>query len=93
MKVTSATFEPLAEPPIPEWIVRVIATGTGFQVRSIGLRARVGDVPVEGLLEDDDLLGFSGYLGSIPPDGAHLFAGYAGDLTDTGITFEAPPIV
>jgi hypothetical protein len=94
VKVESATFELLAEPPVPEWIMRVTAKGSGFQVRALGLCARVGDVPVEGLLEDDDLKGFVGYLRSVPPDGAHLFVGYdPGDLKDTDIQFHAPPNV
>jgi hypothetical protein len=94
VKVNSATFELLAEPPVPEWIVRVTAKGTGFQIRSLALCARVGDVPVEGLLEDDDLKGFVGYLRAVPPDGEHLFVGYdPARLVDTGVEFQAPPIV
>jgi hypothetical protein len=93
VKVDSATFELLAEPPVPEWILRVTAKGSGFRIRALPLSARVGEVPVEGLLEDDDLQGFVGYLRSVPPDGAHLFVGYdPGELEDTDITFEAPPI-
>lgn len=94
MKVESATFEHLAEPPVPEWILRVTARGSGFRIRALPICARVGDVPVEGILEDDDLAGFVGYLRSVPPDGAHLFVGYdPADLRDTDIAYEAPPIV
>jgi hypothetical protein len=93
VKIESATFEMLAEPPVPEWILRVTAKGSGFQIRALPLCARVGDVPVEGLLEDDDLGGFVGYLRSVPPDGAHLFVGYdPADVADTDIEFQAPPI-
>jgi|SoimicmetaTmtHPB_FD_contig_31_5420020_length_806_multi_2_in_0_out_0_2 hypothetical protein len=94
MTVESASFEILAEPPVPEWIVRVTAKGSGFVVRAIPLSARVGDVPIEGLLTDDDRNGFVGYLRAVPPDGAHLFVGYnVADLVDTGIEFNAPPNV
>jgi hypothetical protein len=93
VKVDTAVFEPLAEAPVPGWIIRVIAKGSGFQIRALGLSARVGDVPVEGLLEDDDLQGFVGYLSSMPSDGAHLFIGYdPADLRDTDIEFQTPPI-
>jgi hypothetical protein len=93
VKVESASFELLAEPPVPDWIVRVEAKGSGFQTRALPLCARVGDVPVEGVVEDDDLQGFVGYLGAVPPDGAHLFVGYdPAQLQDTDIEFEAPPI-
>jgi hypothetical protein len=93
VKVESASFELLAEPPVPDWIVRVAARGSGFQIRALPLCARVGDVPVEGVLEDTDLQGFSGYLSAVPPDGAHLFVGYdPAELEDTDIEFQAPPI-
>jgi len=91
ISVDSATFEPLAEPPVPDWIIRVTAKGGGFEFRADPLVARVGDLPVEGLLIDDDGAGFLGYLSSVPPDGAHLFVGYASDPElDTDIAFEAP---
>jgi hypothetical protein len=94
MNVESATFELLVEPPVAEWIMRVTAHGSGFEIRALPLCARVGDVPVEGLLEDDDLQGFVGYLRTVPPDGAHLFVGYdPGKLADTGIDYQSPPIV
>ncbi|MEU1973486.1 hypothetical protein ABZ477_17660 [Microbacterium sp. NPDC019599] len=87
------TFEVLAEPPIPEWIVRVTVTGTGFTITSMPSVARVGSVPVEGVLEDAGGLGFIGYLREVPADGAHLFVGkVAGALQDTGFAFE-PGIV
>lgn len=91
MHVENATFEVLAEPPVPQWAVRVTATGTDFEIRALPLSARVGDVPVEGLLENDDGQGFVGYLGEVPPNGSHLFVGYiAGQLRDTDIVFEVP---
>ncbi len=93
MSVDTATFEILAEPPMPDWIVRVTAQLEGYEIRAVPLVARVGDVPVVGLRQNHDLTGFVGYLTTIPPDGAHLFVGYADDLQDTGIAFEAPPIV
>lgn len=94
MNVESAVFEMLAEPPIPDWILRVTAKGSGFLIRTMPVEARIGDVPFEALFEDDDGQGFLGYLTTVPPDGAHLFVGYAGrELIDTGIEFQAPPIV
>jgi hypothetical protein len=91
ISVESAAFEPLAEPPVPEWIIRVAAKGNGFVVRAVPVSARVGEVPVEGLLIDEDAGGFTGYLSSVPPDGAHLFVGYGPDrMVDTDIAFEAP---
>jgi hypothetical protein len=92
VNVESATFELLAEPPIPEWIVRVTATGSDFEVRALPLCARVGDVPVEGLRIADDQNGFVGYLRTVPPDGAHLFVGYdPAEVDDTDIQYNAPP--
>lgn len=94
MKVDSATFDRLTEPPVPAWIMRVTAKGSGFQLRALPLCARVGDLPVEGVLEDEELTGFVGYLRSLPPDGARLFVGYdPADLKDTGIKYTAPPNV
>jgi hypothetical protein len=92
MNIESATFDVLAEPPVPEWIVRVSATGGGFEIRAIPIVGRVGIVPLEGLLPLDDGTGIVGYLRQVPVDGDHLFIGFADhELIDTGIAFQAPP--
>ena len=86
----SATFEVLDEPPAAGWIVRIDVTMDVPPQRAIPLAARVADVTVVGLLEKDDLSGFTGYLTSVPADGAHLFVGYPGHEKDTDIVFHAP---
>lgn len=94
MNIDSATFELLAEPPVPEWIIRVEVTGSGFEVRALPFMARVGDIPVEGLHARDDGTLLVGHLRAVPTDGDHLFVGYADhDLIDTGVAFQTPPIV
>jgi hypothetical protein len=91
MNVDSAQFEVLAEPPVPEWVMRVTAKGSGFATRAVPLGAQLGDVPVEGLVIDLDAAGFTGYLRRIPPSGSRLLVGYRdGELADTGITFDPP---
>lgn len=91
MKVDDAHFEMLAEPPIPEWVMLVTIEGEGFEDRAVPFAARVGDVPVEGLLIHLDGNGFSGYLSSVPPRGSPLLIGYLdGDLIDTGIDYQPP---
>lgn len=89
MKVDSAEFQVLAEPPVPEWLVRVTVKGEGFVKRAIPLGARVGDFPVEGIVTNLDSTGFTGYLRGEPADGDHLFVGYLqGELEDTGIIYQ-----
>jgi hypothetical protein len=91
--ITSASFETLAEPPIPAWIIRMTAVGTDLTDTALKLAARVGDVPVEGLLIDDDGNGFTGYLTAAPIDGDRLFVGYDPSLLeDTGVTYSAPNV-
>lgn len=91
--ITSASFENLAEPPIPAWIIRITAVGTDLTDTALKLAARVGDVPVEGLLVDDDGNGFTGYLTAPPIDGDHLFVGYDPSLlNDTGVAYSAPNV-
>lgn len=89
--ITSASFENLAEPPIPAWIIRITAVGSDLTDTALKLAARVGDVPVEGVLIDDDGNGFTGFLAAAPSDGDHLFVGYDPSvLEDTGVVYSAP---
>ena len=89
--ITSATFETLAEPPVPQWIIRVTAVGSDLTDTALKLAARVGDVAVEGVLVADAGDGFTGFLTAIPNDGDHLFVGYDPSLLeDTDVVFHAP---
>lgn len=87
--ITSATFEMLAEPPIPEWVMRVTARGEGFEVRALPLAAQVGELAVEGIQLDIEGTGFVGFLVTEPPEGAMLRVGTLDEgLHDTGITYQ-----
>jgi hypothetical protein len=89
--VQDAQFEMLAEPPIPEWVMRVSVKGSGFVIRALPLVAQVGDLAVEGVQLDPDGAGFIGYLPTEPADGAKLRVGYPeGDLVDTDFTYQRP---
>lgn len=91
--VTSVNFELLAEPPIPEWVVRVTVKGSGFEIRAVPVGARVGEIPVEGIMLAADESGFTGYLSAEPPDGSPLLVGFLeGPLTDTGLVYHAPNV-
>jgi hypothetical protein len=88
MKIDRADFELLAEPAVPGWVVRVTVHGDDFAPRAVPLGAQVGELVVEGIVTAPDHNSFTGYLGSEPADGEHLFAGYLDtDLTDTGIEY------
>lgn len=93
IKVDSASFEMLAEPPIPEWVMRVTATGSGFVIRALPLIGEVGALSIEGLQMNLDGTGFSGYLVTEPAIGDTLRVGYPeGDLVDTGVTYQRPVV-
>ena len=90
MNIQSAEFERLAEPPIPEWIVRVTVKGDGFVNHAVSLAATVGEVPVEGIVIDPDGAGFVGYLAQEPPEGSAFLVGYLdGELADSGLVYHA----
>lgn len=94
MNVDSATFEALAGPAISDWVMRVTVVGSGFVQRALPLQVRVGDVVIEGLFFSGNQSGFIGYLTETPPDGAHLFVGYADqEPRDTGVIFHTDDIV
>lgn len=93
IKVDSVNFEMLAEPPIPEWVMRITAQGSGFVIRALPLIGEVGALPIEGLQIDLDGAGFSGYLVSEPEIGDVLHVGFPeGDLVDTGLTYQRPVV-
>jgi len=88
IKIDSATFEMLADPPLPEWVMRVTVKGSGFEHRALPLVGEVGDLDVRGIQIDPDEAGFIGYLVTEPAEGAVLRVGYPeGDLLDTGIAY------
>jgi len=89
ISVDSAQFQMLAEPPIPEWVMRVTAKGSGFEIRAIPLVGQVGELPIQGVQIDPDCAGFVGYLATEPAEGDKLLVGYLeGELLDTGITYQ-----
>jgi hypothetical protein len=79
MKVDSAEFEVLADPPLPDWRVRIVAVGEDFTTRAAPIEARVGDQPVEGLMPRADASGFTGFVREEPAAGDRLFVGYLDD--------------
>jgi hypothetical protein len=89
IKIDSAQFEMLAEPPIPEWVMRVKVQGSGFTERAVALAAEVGELTVEGMFMDPEGTGFTGYLTTEPEEGAELRVGRHGlGFIDTGITYQ-----
>ena len=87
MKVDSVRFETMADSPAPEWTIRVMAKGSGFDSRGALLRASVGGVVIEGLIPSGDGTSFSGYLREAPPLGSPLVVSLD-EPVNTGLTFE-----
>jgi hypothetical protein len=91
---TSTTIGPTASsmnfyPPDPAvpggpWALQISVVGTGFVARGLPLGARVGDVPVEAIIEIGNQ--FTGYLAKLPPDGSELSIGYE-VLSPTGLRY------
>ena len=89
MNVIAATFEHLAEPPVPEWIMKVNGQGEGLEPRAIPLVGRVGSIVLEGLVASSDGASFHGFLTEEPANGDELFVGWMdGELNATGITYQ-----
>lgn len=90
IRVDDAEFEFMAQPPSPQWVMRVTVNGEGFEQRAVPVAARVGEEAVEGIVIDLDRGGFAGYLRREPAAGSQLRVGYLDDLTDTDIEYEPP---
>lgn len=89
MNVVDAAFEPVAEPPVPGWKVRVTVVTTEPTERAAPVVGVVGEVPLAGIVSRLDGPGVIGFLADEPPDGAELKIGYADEgLVETGITYE-----
>jgi len=88
ISIESAQFEMLAEPPLPEWVMRVTVKGSGFEYGAMPLSGVVGDLPLQGIQIDPGGGGFVSYLAIEPAEGDALRVGYPDeDLVETGITY------
>jgi hypothetical protein len=84
----SATFERLAEAPIPGAVLRVTIRGVTLVERAIPVAGAVGSVPLVTITATADD-GLQGFLAEEPPAGASLRLGYrGGELIDTGVTYD-----
>lgn len=87
LTVADAVFEPLEG---GDHVLRVFATGSGWEPRAYNAIATVGDVPVDQIVHYPDGGGFSGVLATEPADGSTLRVGWTHDeLADTSVTYHA----
>lgn len=68
-----ATNDAHADPGLP---VRIVVRGSGFRMRAVPLRLRVGDVEVRRLRVLPDEATLEGYLDRMPAEGAPITVDY-----------------
>jgi hypothetical protein len=80
-------------PPDPNmiggpWVLCICAQGDGFVERAVPLSAKVGDVVVQAIYQSPAGDGFTGFLATMPADGAVLSIGYD-ELAPTSIVYQS----
>jgi hypothetical protein len=91
MRLDSASFVPLPEPLGP-WVMQVLLSGDGFEMRAAPLVAKVGDLDVDLIQIGTGGTLASGFLAAVPEPGAPVSIGYLDDpeLSQTDVTFQPP---
>jgi hypothetical protein len=90
MDVQSAEFELLADPPRPDWVMRITIRGA-LEQRALPLVAEVGDQPVLALMPTLAAGGVQGFLAREPDPGDRLRIGFLDEpLEDTDVTYTPP---
>jgi hypothetical protein len=74
------------------WALMIFAHGDGFEERALPLRAVVGTVAVQMIIQSPDGNGFIGFLATSPAEGDVLSIGYE-DLSPTSVVFHGGGVV
>lgn len=93
MVIESVNFERIEDAPagLDNWQVRVVLSGSGFEVRSVPMVVAVGEQHAELLapvLIEEGIEGIQGLLAEVPENGDEVAVGWAdGPLVPTGHEF------